>query len=106
VGQRSEALLDRIGAGALLTEPIRVFVNSGFRNGIEREQMQRLLRSIDHCGAHRFAIRLRYIRHVETGLIVSSVRLTAPSLSVAPEAGQRATRRSSPRADLGRINPR
>ena len=34
-----KALVNCIGAGPLLTEPIRVFVGGGFRNGVEREQM-------------------------------------------------------------------
>src|SRR5260221_12209592 len=58
-----EALFHRIGAGPLLTEPIRVFISSGFYNGGECEQIQCLLRSILHRGnsewAHRFAVRLR-----------------------------------------------
>ena len=57
-----EALFDRIGAGPLLTKPIGVFVSSGFHHGVERKQMQCLLRSILHGGnserAHRFAVRL------------------------------------------------
>ena len=65
VGQRCEALFDRISAGPLLTEPIGVLVRGGFHNGVEREQVQCLLCSIDHCGnsewTHRFAIRLGYI---------------------------------------------
>jgi hypothetical protein len=50
VRQRVEALSKRIGAGPLLTKPVGVFISSGFHNGIECEQMQGLLCSIEHGG--------------------------------------------------------
>jgi hypothetical protein len=39
VVQCFKALVHRIGAGPLLTEPIRVFISGGFRDGVERKQM-------------------------------------------------------------------
>src|SRR5712691_7027878 len=45
-GQPIEALFDRIRGGALCPEAIRVWVAARFRNGIEREEVQRLHRTI------------------------------------------------------------
>ena len=50
VGQRDEALSNRISAGPFLTKPIGVSISVGFQHRIEREQMQCLVSSIDHSG--------------------------------------------------------
>src|SRR5260370_15939892 len=49
VGQHLVALLHRLGAGPLLTEPIRVSISVGFQHRIERKKMQCLVSSIDHA---------------------------------------------------------
>src|SRR5712691_11129132 len=47
-GQHIEALFDRIRGGALRPEALRVWVAERFRHGIEREEVQRLHRTIVH----------------------------------------------------------
>src|SRR6266568_4346996 len=78
VPQCFEALFDRVGAGPLLTEPIRVPVSSGFHHRIQCKQMYRLLRTVDHGRdserPHLLAIRFR---DVDTP---KRLRLIAPTL--------------------------
>jgi len=49
VGQRVEALCNRIGTGPFLTEPIGVSISVGFLHRVERKQMQCLVGSVDHA---------------------------------------------------------
>jgi len=56
--QYIEALTNRIRAGSLLTEPVRILVSSGFGHGIECKQVQGLHRSVVHGGDSEWALRL------------------------------------------------
>src|SRR5260370_22044228 len=48
-GECPEELLDWVRRGPGGPEPIRVWTRRGFRDGLQREQIQRLLSSVDHA---------------------------------------------------------